>query len=119
MKAFGFLFGPIIVAMIGMHVWARAESVPKTVSHKTAGFVISGSILENCRGDKYNMTITAKRPIWVLVAGYPKKDEVIRLYPKQTLKLSNESIPGAVTIGQLNCDIRILDNDELFEYRAC
>ena len=119
MKAFGILFGPIIAAMVGVHVWARAESIPKTIEHKTPGFVISGSILENWRGNKYNMTITAKKPVWVLVSGYREKDEVIRLQPKQTLKLSNENSPGTVAISQLNCNVRILDDDELFEYKAC
>lgn len=119
MKALGLLVIPIMSAMVGVHVFARAESVPKTVEHSTPAFVVSGSILENWRVSKYEMTITAKKPIWVLVAEYRDKDKVIRLSPKQTVKLSNLGSEGAVSISQLNCTIRILTDDEQFEYKAC
>jgi hypothetical protein len=119
MKAFGVLFVPIMAVMVGVHVWARAESIPKTVEHKTPAFTVSGTILENWRGDEYNMTITAKKPIWVLASGYREKDRVVRLQPKQTLKLSNQNVPGAISISELNCTVRILADDERFEYRAC
>lgn len=119
MKAFGILFAPIMTAMIGMHVWARAESLPKTIEHVTPAFVVTGSMLENWRVSKYEMTITAKKPIWVLVADYRDKDKVIRLNPKQSVKLSNEPKEGTIGINQLDCTVRILVDDEKFEYKAC
>lgn len=119
MKIFGILFSPIIACMIGLHVWARAESIPKTLDHKTPAFIMSGSMIENWKENKYTISITAKKPIWVLIAGYRDKDQIVRLNPKQTIKLSNISTTDSIRINQPNCTVRILSEDEVFEYKAC
>ena len=119
MKALLFIIAPIVGTMLGIHLVAQAAPVPKTISHNTPSFQLKAKIHESWTSKQYKMEITATKPIWVAVAQFKEKDLLIRVKPKQTIKLAYPTEDGAIQIDPLNCPVRVISDDEVFEYSAC